>query len=68
MKIIVTGGSGRAGRFIIEEKVSLGYDVENADITSGPDQGARFVAVDVTDFGQVGTVTRGAAAIIHMAA
>ena len=68
MKIIVTGGSGRAGRFIIEEKVSHGYDVENADITSGPDQGARFVAVDVTDFGQVVTVTRGAAAIIHMAA
>ena len=40
----------------------------NADITSGPDQGARVVAVDVIDFGQVVTVTKGAAAIIHMAA
>ena len=66
MKIIVTGGSARAGRFIIQEMVSHGYDVVNADITSGPDQGARFVAVDVIAFGQVVTVTKGAAAIIHM--
>ena len=68
MKIIVTGGSARAGRFIIQEMVSHGYDVVNADITSGPDQRARFVAVDVIDFGQVVTVTKGATAIIHMAA
>jgi len=68
MKIIVTGGSARAGRFIMQEMVSHGYDVVNADITSGPEQGARFVAVDVIDFGQVVTVTKGAAAITHMAA
>lgn len=48
--------------------VSHGYDVVNADISSGPDQGARFVAVDVTDFGQVVLVTKGADAIIQMAA
>ena len=27
MKIIVTGGSARAGRFILQEMVSHGYDV-----------------------------------------
>ena len=68
MKIIVTGRSGRAGRFITEDMVSHGYDVVNADMSSGLDQGVRFVAVDVTDFGQVVSVTKGADAIIHMAA
>ena len=68
MKIIVPGGSGRACRFITEDMVIHGYDVVNADITSGPDQRARFVAVDATDFGQVVPVTKGMAVIIHMAA
>ena len=63
MKIIVPGGSGRACRFITEDMVIHGYDVVNADITSGPDQRARFVAVDATDFGQVVPVTKDVAAI-----
>ena len=68
MKIVVTGGSGRAGQYIIPELVSHGYEVVNADIMRGPDQGARFVAVDVSDFGHIVSVTKGAGAIIHMAA
>ncbi len=68
MKVVVTGGSGRAGRHLIPELVSHGHQVVNADIAPGPDQGARYVNVDCTDFGQVVAVTRGAEAIIHLAA
>ncbi len=68
MKVVVTGGSGRAGRYIIPELVSHGYEVVNADLVPGPDQGARFYRVDCTDFGQVVAALRGADAVIHMAA
>ena len=68
MKIVVTGGSGRAGQQIIPELIAHGHEVINADRTSGPDQGAHFMSTDTTDLGQVVTATRGADAIIHMAA
>ena len=68
MKIIVTGGSGRVGQYIIPELVSHGYEVVNADTTPGPEQGARFYSTEATDLGAVVAATKGAAAIIHMAA
>ena len=68
MKIVITGGSGRAGRNIIPELIGNGHEVVNADLTPGPAQGARFVRVECVDFGQVVSVMRGADAVIHMAA
>ncbi|MEX0763453.1 MAG: NAD(P)-dependent oxidoreductase [Dehalococcoidia bacterium] len=68
MKIVVTGGSGRAGRHIIPELVAHGHEIVNADTQRGPEQGARFADVDCTDFGQAVAVLKGADAVIHMAA
>jgi nucleoside-diphosphate-sugar epimerase len=68
MKIVITGGSGRAGQAIVPELITHGHEVANADMTRGPDQGARFMSTDATDLGQVVTATKGADAIIHMAA
>lgn len=68
MKVVVTGGSGRAGRHIIPELLDHGYDVVNADATPGPEDGAPFVKADCTDLGEVVAVLKGAGAVIHMAA
>ncbi len=68
MNVVVTGGSGRAGQFIIPELISHGHAVTNADLSPGPEQGARFVSTDVTDYGQVVSVMGGADAVVHMAA
>ena len=49
MKVVITGGSGRAGQYIIPELVTHGYDVVNADITEGPDQGAHWYKTEAAD-------------------
>jgi UDP-glucose 4-epimerase len=72
MRIVVTGGSGRAGEYIIAELVVRGHQVVNADLLppkSGPEAGpALFWRVDVTDYGDVVNALTGADAVIHMAA
>ncbi len=68
MNVVVTGGSGRAGQYIIPEMIAHGHMVTNADLRPGPEQGARFVSTDVTDYGQVVSAMGGADAVVHMAA
>jgi nucleoside-diphosphate-sugar epimerase len=58
--IIVTGGSGKLGRACIKDLMEHGYAVVSVDrvpppgLTNPPRPGqARFVQVDLTDFGQV---------------
>ena len=68
MKVVVTGGSGRAGQHIVPELIKRGHDVVSADVRQGTGQGASFIKTEMTDLGQVATATRGADAIIHMAA
>ena len=67
-RVVVTGGSGGAGLFIIPELVAAGYSVVYADSQNEPRPGARFVRTDATDLAQVITVTAGAWAVVHMAA
>jgi len=50
--VIVTGGSGKAGRAVITELVSHGYDVTSIDFTLPRDPGVRFSRVDLNDYGQ----------------
>jgi UDP-glucose 4-epimerase len=71
-KVVVTGGSGRAGEYIIAELAANGYDVYNAD-SAPPRPGsasnaAQFWRIDVTDYGEVLNALTGADAVIHMAA
>ena len=72
MKVAVTGGSGRAGEYVLAELVANGHEAINID-TSPPrpeahDSGALFQRADVTDFGETVAAVRGADAIIHLAA
>jgi nucleoside-diphosphate-sugar epimerase len=67
MRIVVTGGSGLAGRAVVERLVAHGDDVVNADIVprDGP---APFRRVDLGDLGQVFGGLRGADAVVHFGA
>jgi nucleoside-diphosphate-sugar epimerase len=50
--IVVTGGSGKAGRACVEELVAHGYQLCNLDLTGRSDQNVPFSKVDLADFGQ----------------
>ena len=51
--IIVTGGSGKAGRTVCRHLVERGYDVLNVDTQTSFDPVCPLLRVDLTDFGQV---------------
>lgn len=65
-RVVVTGGSGRVGRFVIRE-LAAPFDVMNADLVPGEDV-AEHRQVDVMDVGSVREALRGADAVIHLAA
>jgi nucleoside-diphosphate-sugar epimerase len=51
--IIVTGGSGQAGKACVSDLLEHGYDVTSVDLVPPPaGGGVRFSRVDLTDFGQ----------------
>lgn len=72
MKVVVTGGLGKAGKWVVDEL--LGSDGERHRVTvfdqqPGPDGGPiRYVSGSVTDLGQVVSALAGCDAIIHLAA
>lgn len=69
MTVAVTGGSGRVGRYVIEELITHGYEVRNLDQRPPEERGqARFIRTELTDFGQVCNAVRGCGTIIHLAA
>jgi UDP-glucose 4-epimerase len=54
MRVIVTGGSGKAGAFVVRELAEAGHEVTNLD-QSRPPSGlpGRFIHLDLTDAGEV---------------
>ena len=67
-KVIVTGGSGKAGRAVVADLVSHGYDVTNVDVAASRDPGAPTLVADLTDLGQTIDSLSGADAVVHLAA
>jgi len=79
MRIVVTGGSGKAGRAVIRDLVEHGHDVLNVDRlpspeSSSPDSAVALMLADLTDFGQAlealggGDRMPGIDAVVHLAA
>jgi nucleoside-diphosphate-sugar epimerase len=79
MRIAVTGGSGKAGRVVVEDLREHGHDVINIDRVPspesyGPEAPVPYLAADVTDLGQTlealsgGETGRGMDAVVHLAA
>jgi nucleoside-diphosphate-sugar epimerase len=68
MKIVVTGGSGKTGRWVVGDLRERGHDVRNIDWAhDGSGHGLCLVA-DLTDTGQTYELVAGAEAVVHLAA
>lgn len=78
-RIVVTGGSGKAGHGVVRSLLEHGYEVLNVDRrpsaqSSGPDSSIPFLPADLTDFGQTlealgaGDWGRAPDAVVHFAA
>lgn len=65
-KVLVTGGSGKAGRWVIADLLEQGYEVTNVDRV--PSRQARTYQVDLCDLGQVYGMMQGKDAVVHLAA
>lgn len=75
MHIVVTGGSGKLGGAVVERLLASGHQVTNVDARPAPGSGARFLRVDLTDYGQVAEALTGiddaydaVDAVVHLAA
>jgi nucleoside-diphosphate-sugar epimerase len=78
-RIVVTGGSGKAGRAVVRELLEHDHQVLNVDRvpsaeSRGADSPAPFLPADLTDFGQTlealsgAEVLPGVEAVVHLAA
>ena len=61
--IVVTGGSGKAGRAVIRDLLDHGYRVLNVDTVAPAQPLCPFLKVDLTDLGQAIDALRAAAGI-----
>ncbi|MDD9271533.1 NAD-dependent epimerase/dehydratase family protein [Paenibacillus sp. GCM10023248] len=52
-RIIITGGSGKAGQWILKHFVDHGYDVINLDVKAPAEPICRTIITDLNDLGQV---------------
>jgi nucleoside-diphosphate-sugar epimerase len=62
--IVVTGGSGKAGRAVIRELLDNGYSVMNVDIVPPAETLCHFMKADLNDLGQAVDVLRQAAGTV----
>ena len=75
-RIVVTGGSGKLGRAVLNELAEHGYDVVNLDrVPPRGESPASFTRIDLTDYGQtIEALTgiddryNGVDAVVHLAA
>ncbi|MCI3923814.1 NAD(P)-dependent oxidoreductase [Paenibacillus sp. TRM 82003] len=67
-KVVVTGGTGLLGLWIVKEFLASGYEVVNADIRRSEEPGVRTVVTDLENLGEVYGVLQGADAVVHLAA
>jgi nucleoside-diphosphate-sugar epimerase len=68
MRIVVTGGSGKAGRWVVRDLRERGHDVLNVDLRHDGSAHGQCVIADLTDLGQAHDVMAGADALVHLAA
>ena len=67
-RVVVTGGSGKAGRAVVRDLVDSGHDVLNVDAMAPSDPAGRYLRADLADMGEAIEALRGADSVIHLAA
>lgn len=68
MRVVVTGGSGKGGRWVVGDLREHGYEVLNVDLRHDGSPHGQCVLADLTDLGQAHDVLAGADAVVHFAA
>jgi len=67
LRIAVTGGSGRVGKFVVRHLLDRGHHVINMDRRSDADERARFEQCDVRSYEDVSAVLSECDAVCHLA-
>ena len=67
-RIVVTGGSGKAGRAVVHDLVEHGHQVVNVDVVPSSIPEAPFLRAELTDLGETIEALRGADVVVHLAA
>jgi len=68
MNILVTGGNGRVGQYILRELLGAGHRVWCYSHTPPPVEGADFTAGDIMDLPRLREASQGMDALVHLAA
>ncbi len=68
MRVVVTGGSGKAGRWVVRALRERGHDVLNVDVVHDGSDFGLCVLADLADAGQARDVVAGSDAVVHLAA
>jgi nucleoside-diphosphate-sugar epimerase len=68
MRIVVTGGSGKGGRWVVRDLREHGHDVLNVDVRHDGSASGQSLVADLTDLGQTQDALAGADAVVHFAA
>ncbi|NMO95079.1 NAD-dependent epimerase/dehydratase family protein [Paenibacillus lemnae] len=67
-KVVVTGGSGMLGRWVVRQFVEHGYEVVNVDTRQPEERLCPTLLVNLEDLGETYSALAGADAVVHLAA
>ena len=68
MRIVVTGGSGKAGRWVVRHLREAGHEVLNVDSQHDGSAHGQCLVTDLADPGQTFDALAGSDAVVHLAA
>ncbi len=68
MRVVVTGGSGKAGTWVVRDLRERGHDVLNLDARHDGSAHGQCIIADLTDPGSTLELIAGAEAVVHLAA
>jgi UDP-glucose 4-epimerase len=66
MRLLVTGGSGLVGRYVVDE-LCKSHTVEVLDLKPPHRNDVRFIQADILDLSVLGRVVKGYEAVVHLA-
>lgn len=67
-RVVVTGGSGKAGVAVVSDLEAAGFEVLSVDVAASLDPDAPTLVADLTDFGETIESLWGYDAVVHLAA